>query len=194
MAQQYANLWLKEFYTSPNHMQYRRLIIPGTSYFFTVVLQDRRSDLLIRKTNELRQAVKQVIERYPFIIDGIVVLPDHLHIMMTLPAHDANYSQRLGFIKSSFSRQIESLEPISASRQNKRERGIWQRRFWENAIRDELDYSRHMDYIHYNPVKHGYVKSPSEWRYSSIHRYINLGILPRDWAYHDESIDQLFGE
>ena len=94
---------LKEFYTSPNHMQYRRLIIPGTSYFFKVVLQDRRSDLLIQKINELRQAFKQVIERYPFIIDGIVVLPDHFHLMMTLPPDDANYSQRLGFIKSCFS-------------------------------------------------------------------------------------------
>ena len=175
-------------------MQYRRLIIPGTSYFFTVVLQDRRSDLLIRKINELRQAIKQVIEHYPFIIDGIVVLPDHLHIMMTLPPDDANYPQRLGFIKSSFSRQVESLEPISASRHSKRERGIWQRRFWEHAIRDELDYSRHLDYIHYNPVKHGYVKSPAEWQYSSIHRYINSGILPRDWAYHDESTVQPFGE
>ena len=94
-------------------MQYRRLIIPGTCYFFTVVLQDRRSDLLIRKINELRQAFKQVIERYPFIIDGIVVLPDHFHLMMTPPPDDANYSQRLGFIKSCFSRQIGSWEPIS---------------------------------------------------------------------------------
>jgi putative transposase len=184
----------KEFYTSPNQMQYRRLIIPGTSYFFTVALQDRRSDLLIRKINGLRRAVKQVIERYPFIIDGIVVLPDHLHIMMRLPPNDANYSQRLGFIKSNFSRQIESLEPISASRQSKRERGIWQRRFWEHVIRDELDYSRHLDYIHYNPVKHGDVKSPQEWQYSSIHRYINSGVLPQDWACHGEATMQTFGE
>ena len=110
-------------------MQYRRLIIPGTSYFFTIVLQDRTSDLLIRKINELRQAFKQVIERYPFIINGIVVLPDHFHLMMTLPPDTANYSQRLGFIKSCFSRQIGSLEPISVSRKNKRERGIELNRF-----------------------------------------------------------------
>jgi putative transposase len=107
-------------------MQYRRAIIPGTSYFFTLVLQDRRSNLLIRRINELRQAFKQVMERYPFIIDGVVVMPDHLHMIMTLPADDANYSQRLGFIKSGFSRQIESFEPINASRKSKRERGIWQ--------------------------------------------------------------------
>ena len=175
-------------------MQYRRLIIPGTSYFFTVVLQDRRSDLLIRKINELRQAFKQVIERYPFIIDGIVVLPDHFHLMMTLPPDDANYSQRLGFIKSFFSRQIESLESVSVSRKNKQERGIWQRRFWEHVIRDELDYSRHLDYIHYNPVKHGYASKPSEWQYSSIHRYISSGILLQDWASHGEASKQIFGE
>ena len=114
--------------------------------------------------------------------------------MMTLPPDDANYSQRLGFIKSCFSRQIESFEPVSVSRKNKREPGIWQRRFWEHVIRDELDYSRHLDYIHYNPVKHGYVSKPSEWQYSSIHRYINSGILPQDWASHGEASKQLFGE
>ena len=175
-------------------MQYRRAVIPGTSYFFTIVLEDRRSNLLIRRINELRQALKQVIERYPFIIDGVVVLPDHLHMIITLPPNDTNYSQRIGFIKSCFSRQIESFERISASRQSKRERGIWQRRFWEHVIRDELDYSRHMDYIHYNPVKHGYVQSPSEWEYSSIHRYINLEILPLNWACNDEFTEQPFGE
>ena len=143
-------------------MQYCRLIILGTTYCFTVVLQDRRSDLLIQKINELRQAFKQVIERYPFVIDGMVVLPDHFHLMMTLPPDDANYFQRLGFIKSCFSRQVESLEPVSVSRKNKRERGILQRRFWEHVIRDELDYSRHLDYIHYNPVKHGYLNSDSK--------------------------------
>ena len=115
-----------------------------------------------------------------------MVLPDHFHLMMTLPPDDANYSQRLGFIKSFFSRQMESLESVSVSRKNKRERGIWQRRFWEHVIRDELDYSRHLDYIHYNPVKHGYVSKPSEWQYSSIHRYISSGILLQDWASHGE--------
>lgn len=175
-------------------MQYRRIFIPGTSYFFTLTLQDRKSDLLICKINKLRDAFKQVIRRYPFTIDGIVVLPDHLHIIMTLPSQDTNYSQRLSFIKSTFSRQIELLEPINASRKSKRERGIWQRRFWEHLIRDELDYSRHLDYIHYNPVKHGYVKSPAEWPYSSIHRYIKSGVVPQDWAYCSDSSIRTFGE
>lgn len=175
-------------------MHYRRVFTLGASYFFTVALQDRRSGLLTNKINELRHAFSLAIKNYPFVIDGIVVLPDHMHILMTLPPHDANYSQRLGLIKSAFSRQLESSEKISPSRKSKRERGIWQRRFWEHIIRDELDYCRHMDYIHYNPVKHGYAKTPSEWPYSSLHRYINLGILPRNWGCNDEFTDLAFGE
>ena len=97
-------------------------------------------------------------------------------MVMTLPENDGNYSQRWNLIKGSFSRQIEHFERVSVARQNKRERGIWQRRFWEHLIRNELDYSRHINYIHYNPVKHGYVSNPTEWKYSSIHRYIKAGI------------------
>lgn len=160
-----------------------------------MVLQDRSSDLLIRKIHELRRAFKLVIEKHPFVIDGVVVLPDHFHLMITLPLEDANYSQRLSFIKSYFSRQIEPLESINLARKKKRERGIWQRRFWEHGIRDELDYSRHLDYIHYNPVKQGYALSPSKWPYSSIHRYIKSGILSPNWAMHREENDHIiFGE
>jgi len=162
--------------------------------FFTVALQDRRSTLLTNKINELRHAFQDAIKRYPFIIDGMVVLPEHLHVLMTLPPDDTNYSQRLGLIKSTFSRQIDSSEPVSDSRQQKRERGIWQRRFWEHLIRDELDYARHLDYMHYNPVKHGYVKTPVDWQYSSIHRYIKLGILPRSWGCTDDFTERTFGE
>ncbi|MGQ3891600.1 REP-associated tyrosine transposase [Legionella sp. CNM-4043-24] len=169
-------------------MNYRRVIAPGASYFFTLTLQDRRSDLLICKINELRHAFKQAIQAYPFTIDGIVVLPEHMHMCITLPPGEANYSQRISFVKSAFSRQVEPIELISSSRQGKRERGIWQRRFWEHIIRDEQDYERHLNYIHYNPVKHGYVESPSQWPYSSIHRYINSGILPMDWTTADAEI------
>lgn len=175
-------------------MQYRRALLPGTTYFFTLVLEDRKSGLFIRKIKELRLAFKQGMASYPFILDGIVVLPDHLHMIMTLPPNDTGYAERLGFIKSAFSRQIKPTELISASRKSKRERGIWQRRFWEHVIRDARDYACHMDYIHYNPVKHGYVKSPSAWPYSSLHRYIDLGILPRDWGGSDVFIDPTFGE
>lgn len=166
-------------------MNYRRVFVPGVSYFFTLTLQDRRSDLLVRNIKELRIAFQRVIKAYPFTIDGIVVLPEHMHIIMTLPPDDENYSQRISFIKSAFSRQLEPMELINSSRQAKRERGIWQRRFWEHLIRDEQDYERHLNYIHYNPVKHGHVKSPSQWPHSSIHRYINAGILPVNWACAD---------
>jgi putative transposase len=166
-------------------MNYRRVFAPGASYFFTLTLQDRGSDLLIRNIKELRIAFQQVMKSQPFTIDGIVVLPEHMHITMTLPPGDENYSQRISFIKSAFSRQLEPTEFINSSRQAKRERGIWQRRFWEHLIRDEQDYERHLDYIHYNPVKHGHVKSPSQWPHSSIHCYINAGILPVNWACAD---------
>jgi len=116
----------------------------------------RRSDLLIRKIKEWRIAFQRVMKTCPFTIDGIVVLPEHIHMTMTLPHDDTNYSQRISFIKSAFSRQI--VECINSSRRTKRERAIWQRRFWEHLIRDEQDYEKHLDYIHYNPVKHGHVK------------------------------------
>ena len=115
--------------------------------FFTLTLQDRRSDLLIRKIKELRIAFHRVMKTYPFTIDGIVVLPEHVHMSMTLPSDDINYSQRISFIKSAFSLQLEPMEFINSSRQSKRERGIWQRRFWEHLIRDEQDYERHLDLI-----------------------------------------------
>jgi putative transposase len=166
-------------------MNYRRVFIPGASYFFTLTLQNRQSDLLICKIKELRVAFQRVMKTYPFTIDGIVVLPEHIHMTITLPPGDTNYSQRISFIKSTFSRQIEPTEFVNSSRQAKGERGIWQCRFWEHLIRDLQDYEKHLDYIHYNPVKHGHVKSPSEWPHSSIHRYIKAGILPANWASTD---------
>lgn len=162
-------------------MKYRRIFVPGACYFLTFNLQNRRSDLLTRHIRELRFAFQQAINAYPFKIDGIVVLPEHIHITMTLPANDSNYPLRISFIKGAFSRQINTGEFINASRKSKRERGIWQRRYWEHFIRDERDYENHLNYIHNNPVKHGYVKSASQWPYSSIHRYIKLGILPASW-------------
>ena len=110
-------------------MNYRRVFVPGASYFFTLTLQDRQSDLLICKINKLRIAFQQVMKTWPFTIDGIVVLPEHMHMTMTLPPDDINYSQRISFLKSTFSRQLEPEEYINSSRRTKRERGIWQRRY-----------------------------------------------------------------
>ena len=115
-------------------------------------------------------------------IDAIVVLPDHFHLLMTLPPDDANFSVRIGAIKSTFSRQIPSVENIVPSRLAKRERGIWQRRFWEHLIRDDRDFSAHVDYIHMNPVKHGYAGRANHWPHSSIHRYIENGVVKADWG------------
>ncbi len=163
-------------------MRYRRLYSLGGQYFLTLVLEDRKKFLLIENIKLLKSAFKTVKDKKPFKIDAIVVLPDHFHMIMTLPDNDTDYPQRISQIKSYFSRHLEKKETISKSRQHKRERGIWQRRFWEHYIRSEQDYEMHVNYIHYNPVKHGYVSRPNAWKYSSIHHYIRLGILPEDWA------------
>lgn len=138
---------------------YRRCRIPGGTYFFTVNLLDRGSDSLVRHIDALREAMRATRRQRPFHIDGCVVLPDHLHCLWTLPHGDADFSNRWKAIKIRFVHAIAPDEPRSAVRANRGERGIWQRRFWEHAIRDDKDYARHMDYIHHNPVKHGWVKS-----------------------------------
>ncbi len=115
-------------------------------------------------------------------MDAVVVLHDHLHCIMTLPEGDADFSTRWNLIKGNFSRDVERRERISESRQGRRERGIWQRRFWEHMIRDQDDFNRHADYIHWNPVKHGWVSRASDWPHSSFHDYVRRGIYPSDWG------------
>ncbi len=161
---------------------YTRAFIPGGTFFFTVNLADRSKTLLTDHTDKLRDNLRIVRDRHPFHIDAIVILPDHLHAIWTLPPGDADYPVRWALIKAGFSRGLPRIERIGSSRIAKGERGIWQRRYWEHQIRDESDYARHIDYIHYNPVKHGYVKSPIDWPQSSIHRYVREGILPSDWG------------
>ena len=121
-------------------------------------------------------------QAHPFQIDGIVILPDHLHTLWTLPEGDDDYSLRWRQIKSAFSRRLDEGETVSASRSRKRERGVWQRRFWEHTIRDDEDFARHLDYIHYNPVKHGHVKRVADWPYSSFHRHVQQGIYSLEWG------------
>jgi len=123
-----------------------------------------------------------VRQAHPFQIDGIVILPDHLHTLWTLPEGDDDYSLRWRQIKSAFSRRLDEGETVSASRSRKRERGVWQRRFWEHTIRDDEDFARHLDYIHYNPVKHGHVKRVADWPYSSFHRHVQQGIYSLEWG------------
>jgi putative transposase len=161
---------------------YRRNFVPGGTYFFTVNLADRRLALLAAHITELRAAFRDVRSQHPFGLEAVVVLPDHLHCIWTLPEDDDAYGRRWRLIKSIFSRSIPGGERVSQSRAGKGERGIWQRRYWEHTIRDEADYARHMDYIHFNPVKHGYVTRVKDWPYSSFHRLVRLGIYPEDWG------------
>ena len=164
-------------------MQYRRADIAGGTYFFTVNLADRRRALLVDHADLLRTVIRKVKEKHPFDIDAMVVLPDHLHMLWILPKGDADFPTRMMLIKASFSRLMEKGEYQNASRLSRGERGIWQRRYWEHSIRDEQDFANHVDYIHYNPVKHGYVERASDWKYSSIHRYIKAGVLDADWGF-----------
>lgn len=175
-------------------MRYIRSKIPGATYFFTVNLANRSHGILIKKINILRNAIQITKTRYPFKINAYVILPDHIHLMMTLPEDDRNFSIRWSMIKSCFSQKISPYETISASRKKKRERAIWQRRFWEHLIRDEKDYEQHVNYIHFNPVRHGYVNKPSHWKYSSIHHYILEKVIPEDWTWHCPAGSDHYGE
>ena len=161
---------------------YRRNAVAGSSYFFTVNLADRRGALLTDNIELLRAAFREVRRRHPFAIEAIVVLPEHLHAIWTLPAGDGDFPKRWRLIKTIFSRGIPAGEPLSASRRQKHERGLWQRRYWEHTIRDDDDFARHADYIHCNPVKHGYVDRPQDWPFSSFHRMARLGFYPAAWA------------
>ena len=176
-------------------MKYRRADIKGGSYFFTLNLADRQNTLLVDEFDKLRASINKVKQRHPFVLDAFVVLPDHLHLMITLPEGDNDFATRLMLIKSGFSRQIPKTEKIESSRESKRERGIWQRRYWEHLIRDDTDFERHVDYIHYNPVKHGYVERAVDWELSTIHSFIEKGLLTADWGYVNAfPSKQSFGE
>ena len=157
---------------------YRRNLVAGGTYFFTLNLADRRFPLLTDNIGLLRAAFRYTRHRHPFTIDAIVILPDHLHSLWTLPAGDSDFSTRWRLIKTTFSRGLRPGERVSASRSRKCERGVWQRRFWEHTIRDSSDFARHVDYIHFNPVKHGYVKRVQDWPFSSFHHMVRLGCYP----------------
>jgi putative transposase len=172
---------------------YRRAFVPGGCWFFTVNLLNRRSTLLTDQIEALRDATRQTQKRYPFHIDAFVVLPDHIHAVLTLPPGDADFSTRWRLIKSRFVQAIPKREWLSPVRQARGERGIWQRRFWEHLIRDEGDYARHVEYCYINPVKHGLVTRVQAWPHSSFHRDVREGLFPEDWAGEIEPAGE-FGE
>ncbi|MCQ9378219.1 transposase [Methyloversatilis sp. XJ19-49] len=175
-------------------MRYRRSSAPGATFFFTLVLADRSSGLLQSHIGSLREAVRVTALHHPFHIDAAVVLPDHLHMVWTLPAGDADYATRWMLVKAAFSRALPRDETMNASRLSKGERGVWQRRYWEHLVRDDGDFARHVDYIHFNPVQHGLVERVADWPHSSFHRYVERGVLPADWGGRGAAIEGRFGE
>lgn len=162
--------------------RYRRSFVEGGCYFFTVALHDRRENLLIQHIDVLREAVRRVKRRYPFEIVAWVVLPDHLHCIWALPPGDSGYPNRWRLIKLLFSKALPQTEARPANWRKRGERGIWQRRYWEHTLRDEQDWANHVAYIHFNPVKHGYVQAVADWPYSTFHRDVVHGLIPPDWA------------
>ncbi|MFT5663035.1 MAG: putative transposase [Gammaproteobacteria bacterium] len=164
----------------PNYIRNR---IKGGCYFFTVNLLERHQNhLLIEQIDLLRNVVRQVKHKYPFHIDGWVVLPEHMHFMFTLPQGDDDYATKIRPIKTLFSKNLPKTERRSTVRQKRGERGIWQRRFWEHSIRDESDYKAHMDYLHNNPVKHSHVEQVKDWSYSTFHHLIKCQVYPENWG------------
>jgi len=166
---------------------YRRSKTPGACYFFTVVTYKRQQILTKPESRRiLRAVISEVKKEYPFKIDAWVLLPEHIHCIWTLPSGDADYSKRWGLIKLRFSTQAKSLffrpELINKSKQKHRESSIWQRRFWEHEIRDQNDFNRHMDYIYYNPLKHGHVSQVIDWPFSTFHRDVKKGIYSSNWG------------
>lgn len=179
---------------------YRRARIDGGVYFFTVVTNSRQEILTLPQSRKaLRNAIEATRKLLPFAVEAWVLLPEHLHCIWFLPKDNGDFSKRWGMIKAGFSKQVRaSLEQgkqLTASRKKHRESALWQRRFWEHAIRDEQDFRRHVDYIHYNPVKHGLVERVKDWPYSTFHRYVKKGIYPENWGGGEvNNFDQGFGE
>jgi putative transposase len=172
---------------------YRRNFVAGGTFFFTVTLADRRSSALVEHIDGLRAAFRVTRNERPFAVDAVAILPDHLHAILTLPPDDADFSGRWRRVKGLFTRHVVG-RGLSVERNRKGEYALWQRRFWEHTVRNETDLARHVDYIHYNPVKHGLVAQVSQWPHSSFHRYVRQGLLPRDWAGSVDQRDKGFGE
>jgi putative transposase len=174
-------------------VRYRRNFVPGGTFFFTVTLADRTSSMLVHHVNALRSAFRIARRESPFAIDAIVILPEHLHAIWTLPSGDPDYSGRWRRIKAHFThRLVAAGAPVERRRNG--EYALWQRRFWEHTIRDETDFERHVDYVHFNPVRHKLVSRVCDWPYSSFHVYVRRGLLSADWAGDVDEPMMDFGE
>ena len=174
-------------------VRYRRNFVAGGTFFLTATLADRRSKILTEHVGALRSAIMRTRRGLPFVTDAIVVLPDHLHIIVSLPAGDADFPSRLSLIKRRFTAAVLQAG-VAVARHNNGELILWQRRFWEHTIRDDRDFERHVDYIHFNPVKHGLVGRVRDWPHSSFHQYVRRGLLPADWGGDVGDNKEGFGE
>jgi putative transposase len=166
-------------------MKYHRTNAPGSTFFFTVVTSNRKKIFIDEQTiTLLRQAIQAVQAGSPFKIEAAVILPDHVHMLWRLPGGDSDYATRWRLIKSYFTRRWPGSRdyPTTLSRQSKGERAVWQRRNWEHMIRDEADWRRHVDYIHYNLMKHGLDHAPAAWQYSSFSTFVKQGFYSLDWG------------
>jgi putative transposase len=166
---------------------YRRYYVPGGTVFFTIVTKERARFLCTALARRiLREKLRECRARWPFRVDAIVLLPDHLHCVFSLPPGDVNYSRRWAWIKKEFTKcylaEGGREQAVSAPRQQRGDRGVWQPRFWEHQVRDEHDFEQHLDYIHYNPVKHGLAACPKDWPFSSFRRWVGRGVYPLNWA------------
>ncbi len=175
---------------------YRRSRIEGGTYFFTVVTHGRSplfADVSAREL--LGDKLRECREAWPFEIDAIVLLPDHLHAIWTLPRGDSDYGQRWAWIKKEFTKAWLAAggaeQPVSEVRRDRGDRGVWQPRFWEHAVEDEHDFDRHFDYVHYNPVKHGLASSPADWPHSSFRRWVARGVYDEHWGRTALTFDDL---
>lgn len=178
---------------------YKRAYVPGGTFFFTVVTYLRRKLFDLEANRELLgDAFRDCRKSWPFEINAIVLLPDHLHTIWTLPENDHNFSGRWSVIKSGFTKRFLAAGGndwrVSEGKRNEHRRGVWQRRFWEHVIEDEHDFERHFDYIHFNPVKHRLVNCPREWVASSFHRWVERGVYPSDWACSQSRVPSFVGE
>ena len=158
--------------------RYRHNFTPGGTFYFTVSLADRQSSALIEHLSALRSAMRDARAKAPFKIEAIVTLPNHLHAILTLPLGDDDFTGRWRHINGGFASAVSTANPTTPPG----EFALWEERYWEHAIRDESDLARHIEYIHFNPVKHGLVERVSEWPHYSFHRYVRHGLLPGDWA------------
>ena len=173
-------------------VHYRRSRTKGGVFFLTIVLRNRKSDLLVRHIDILKKSLSSIQKKYPFKNLAYVILPEHMHVLWELPVDDSDYSMRVRLLKNKFSKDLKTKNHFPGNNND----SVWQSRFWEHTIKNNDDFENHVNYIHYNPLKHGYVNRAKNWPHSSFHSYVKMGMLSADWGSNidGENFDNTFGE